>query len=162
MSSLAPLYTLSDKKGQCTGRGIEQMFTDAFDSSSQLIQSNPRRGLYLACGLIVRGNVQISDINRNIERLKPTLDLIYWNTDGFKVGLCSTPPVFQPYSLLCLANNCEIKHAFQKLNQRFTKLFRRRAHLHHYTEYMELAEMNESVQLVSSLMADYSKLERSA
>ena len=39
------------------------------------------------------GRVQISDINRNIARIKPTLRMVHWNEDAFKVGLCDVPPV---------------------------------------------------------------------
>jgi hypothetical protein len=37
--------------------------------------------------------MQISDINRNIARIKPTLQMVHWNEDAFKVGLCDVPPV---------------------------------------------------------------------
>lgn len=47
---------------------LDQMFSDAFSKDHQLIQADPRHSLYLACALIVRGNVQISDLRRNIER----------------------------------------------------------------------------------------------
>lgn len=44
------------------------MFSDAFSKDHQLIRADPRHSLYLACALMVRGNVQISDLRRNIER----------------------------------------------------------------------------------------------
>lgn len=47
---------------------LDQMFTDAFSHDNQLLKSDPKHGLYLACGLMVRGQVEISDIRRNIER----------------------------------------------------------------------------------------------
>ena len=34
----------------------------------QLIKADPKRSTYLACGLLVRGAVQVSDVQRNIER----------------------------------------------------------------------------------------------
>lgn len=45
------------------------MFSDAFSREHQLIQADPKHSLYLACALLVRGNVQVSDLRRNIERL---------------------------------------------------------------------------------------------
>jgi len=42
-------------------------------------------------GLMVRGEVSFSDVNRNIKKLRSTLDMIYWNTEGFKYGICNTP-----------------------------------------------------------------------
>lgn len=47
---------------------LDQMFSDAFSKDHQLIQADPKHSLYLACALMVRGNVQISDLRRNIER----------------------------------------------------------------------------------------------
>jgi tubulin epsilon len=84
---------LVDAKGAAAGtgaasltRGIDNMFSDAFQSDHQLLKVNPKAGTYLACGLLCRGALQVSDINRNIARLKPSLNLIHWNTDGFKIG----------------------------------------------------------------------------
>lgn len=47
---------------------LDQMFSDAFSKDHQLIQADPKHSLYLACALMVRGNVQVSDVRRNIER----------------------------------------------------------------------------------------------
>lgn len=44
------------------------MFSDAFSKDHQLIRADPKHSLYLACALMVRGNVQVSDLRRNIER----------------------------------------------------------------------------------------------
>ncbi|KAG2468742.1 TBE protein, partial [Polypterus senegalus] len=66
VSSLTPLYTLADVN--IPSRRLDQMFSDAFSKDHQLIHANPKHGLYLACALMVRGNVQVSDLRRNIER----------------------------------------------------------------------------------------------
>ena len=44
------------------------MFSDAFSQEHQLIKADPKHNMYLACALMVRGNVQVSDIRRNIDR----------------------------------------------------------------------------------------------
>ena len=44
-------------------------------------------------GLIVRGDVTFSDMNRNIKKLKSELNMIHWNQEGFKYGICGTPPI---------------------------------------------------------------------
>ena len=44
--------------------------------------------------------------------MRPKLRMVHWNSEGFKVGLCSEPPLNQPYSLLGLANNCCIREVF--------------------------------------------------
>jgi hypothetical protein len=64
-------------------------------SSHQLLKVDPRRSTYLACGLLVRGDVMVSDVQRNIERVKRDINMVYWNEEGFKVGLCASPPIGQ-------------------------------------------------------------------
>ena len=48
---------------------LDQMFSDAFGADHQLIKCEPKREMYLACALMVRGGgVHLSDIRRNIDR----------------------------------------------------------------------------------------------
>ncbi|KAJ8321781.1 hypothetical protein KUTeg_000252 [Tegillarca granosa] len=90
VSSQSPLYSLTDVN--LPPRRLDQMFSDSFSKDHQLIKADPKHSLYLACALMVRGNVEISDIRRNIEKLKPNLKFIHWNQEGWKTGLCSVPP----------------------------------------------------------------------
>lgn len=134
---------------------------------------------YLACGLLVRGNAQISDINRNVTRIKNDIDMIYWNQEGFKVGLCDVPPVgqvwyhvtngllklkslltpiTQPYSLLCLANNCCVVDRFRDMRRRFLKLYNRGVYVHHFTQYMDESKFNESLVSLEQLTMEYEEL----
>ena len=47
-------------------------------------------------GLMVRGPVvTFSDVNRNIQLLRQKINTVYWNKEGFKYGICNTPPVGQ-------------------------------------------------------------------
>ncbi len=155
-----------------------------FAREHQLIRADPRHGTYLACGLLLRGaSANISDINRNVVRLRPSLRMAHWNTEvrgaapggagrasiprlairghcsvregevcvcprvkghprlpkclwsraphrartqGFKLGICSVPPVGVPNSLLCLANNSAITNPFNTMRERFEKLYKRK------------------------------------
>lgn len=45
---------------------------------------------------------------------------------GFKLGICATPPVGVQNALLCLANNCAIAQTFGAMKERFNKLYKRR------------------------------------
>ncbi|XP_067097685.1 tubulin epsilon chain isoform X1 [Osmerus mordax] len=157
--SLTPLYTLSDVN--IPTRRLDQMFTDAFSKDHQLLQADPRHSLYLACALLVRGDVQVSDLRRNIERLRPTLPFVSWNQEGWKTGLCSVPPVGHSHSLLALANNTCVKLTFVELRERFTKLYRKKAHLHHYLQVdgVEQGCFTEAVASLSSLIEEYCQLD---
>uniref|UniRef100_A0A8C5I9A1 Tubulin epsilon chain n=2 Tax=Gouania willdenowi TaxID=441366 RepID=A0A8C5I9A1_GOUWI len=159
--SLTPLYTLADVS--VPSRRLDQMFSDAFNKDHQLIRADPKHSLYLACALMVRGNVQVSDLRRNIERLRPTLPFVSWNQEGWKTGLCSVPPVGHSHSLLALANNTCVKPTFIELRERFNKLYRKKAHLHHYlhVEGMEQSLFSEAVASLSSLIDEYQLLDAS-
>ncbi|GCC25951.1 tubulin epsilon chain isoform X1 [Chiloscyllium punctatum] len=159
VSSLTPLYTLADVN--IPTRRLDQMFTDAFSKDHQLMYADPKRNLYLACALMVRGNVQISDLRRNIERLKPSLQFIPWNQEGWKTSLCSVPPVGHTHSLLALANNTCVKATFTDLKDRFVKLYKKKAHIHHYlhVDGMEQSCFTEAKNSLSSLIEEYNQLD---
>ena len=70
-----------------------QVFNDVFSREHQLMKVDPRNATYLACCLLMRGKLTIADMNRNVAILKPKLNIAHWNSDGFKLGICSTPPV---------------------------------------------------------------------
>ncbi|KAL6485411.1 hypothetical protein MHYP_G00048030 [Metynnis hypsauchen] len=159
VSSLTPLYTLADVN--IPTRRLDQMFTDAFSKDHQLMRADPKHSLYLACALMLRGNVQLSDLRRNIERLRPTLSFVQWNNEGWKTGLCSVPPVGHSHSLLALANNSCVKSSFAELRERFVKIYRKKAHLHHYlgVDGMEVGGFNEALSSLSALIDEYSQLD---
>lgn len=66
---------------------------------------DPRKSTYLACCLLMRGKMSIADMNRNVMRLKPNLRMVHWNSDGFKLGICSKPPVGTLF-VYCLVVRC--------------------------------------------------------
>ena len=115
---------------------VRQLFHDAFSASHQLLQVDPKSGTYLANALLLRGELSVSDVNNCMAKLQPTLSTIHWNQDGFKVGLCSAAPLHSHHGVLSLSNNTCIATTFDRMHQRFDKLYSRRAMVHHYTQYM--------------------------
>ena len=76
-SSMTPLYNSLDI--QTPLKITDQMFTDAFRQENQLLRGDPRTSTYflkllslnnryLAVALMLRGQVEISDLRRNIDR----------------------------------------------------------------------------------------------
>ncbi|KAI8812355.1 Tubulin/FtsZ family, GTPase domain-containing protein [Cladochytrium replicatum] len=153
LSSMAPLYALADVG--MVPRRLDQMFSDVFQRECQLMRAEPWNSTYLCCALIARGDVEISDLRKNIDRIRPTLSFPGWNQEAWKTGICSLPPIGQPYSLLSLANNCAIRKPFSELKSRFTKLYKRKANLHHYLENMELDDFQQSIENVTALIQEY-------
>jgi len=157
-SGLSPLYALADVS--FPPRRLDQMFTDAVSPEYQLTKTDPRRGTYLACALMLRGNVEISDVRRNIARLQPTLKFVGWNQDGWKTGLCSRPPLGQPHALLALSNNTCVGKTFQAVADRYVKLYRQKAYVHHFTsEGMDADELPLAYESCAALVKRYRELE---
>ena len=75
----------------------------------------------------------------------------------------SVPPMGQQYSLLALANNTCIRHAFEELRERYVKLYSRKAHMHHYTNVdgFDGSLFQESLTSLDDLIAQYRDIERS-
>jgi len=150
--------SMNSGAGALLPRSIDSTFSDVITPEFQLLTCAPKQHTYLACGLLARGEVEISDMNRNVTRLKALLRMPSWNSDGFKVGLCSVAPVGLPCSVLGLANNSCMATVFSDMLTRFQRLFRRRAHLHHYTEHMELSEVQRCADIVIDLATGYAAL----
>ncbi|XP_061741813.1 tubulin epsilon chain-like isoform X1 [Nerophis ophidion] len=155
--SLSPLC--SDVSG--SARSLDQMFTDVFSKGHQLMKVDLKHSRHLACALMLRGHVHVSHLRRNIDRMKPLLPFVSWKQEGWKTSLCSVPPVGLNQSLLALSNTCAIKSTFVELRERFTKLYKRKAHLHHYlqVEGMEPSFFSEALTSLNSLIDEYQHLD---
>ena len=73
----------------------DQIFTDAFSRDTQLIKADPKNHVYASCALLARGDIDISDMRRNIDRIRPKLSFVPWNPDSWKIGLCAKPALNQ-------------------------------------------------------------------
>ena len=58
------------------------------------------------------------------------------------------------------ANNTAISQTFENIHQSFSKIFKRRAHVHHYTEYMEEEHFFTAEETLKKLIFDYNGLEQ--
>ena len=142
------------------------MFTDAFSADSQLLSIDPKQSTFLASSVIARGPLFLSDIRRNIDRyifcldrIRKQLTFVPWNSDGWKTGLCDLPPLGQSHSILCMSNNTAVWRVLHRLEERFSKLYKRKAHLHHYLEYMQQQEFIEAQSHVKNILNSYREME---
>lgn len=106
------------------------------------------------------GRVEISDINRNVERLTKKLNMIHWNQEGFKVGHCYQPPLNMNYSMLALSNNTGTRHVLSRLRQRFNKIYKQKVFVHHYEQFMDVKYFDEALENCTSVISTYADMER--
>jgi hypothetical protein len=171
-ASLTPLYGLADVAVQASSRRVAAMFTDAFSRGHQLLRggvvgadgtvtpagaSGADPVVHMAVGLLLRGDLPLSEVHANVERLKRdrVVRLARWNPDGFKVGLCGQPPLHQAYSLLALSNNTSLAGPLQVGHDRFARLYRVRAHVHHYGQFMDEGLLPDALDALAGLVDGY-------
>jgi len=144
---------------------LRQICSKVFARENQLLRADPRQGSVLACALLFRGQeLSLADVTENVKKLQREMNMASWNKDGFKIGLCqatgssssptsSGPP--PPPSLLSLTNNSCVTSTFLRLLGRFQKLYRRRAMVHHYAEYMDVTLLEEAREDLRGLIEEY-------
>ena len=98
-------------------------------------------------------------MNRNIEKLRPKMRMVHWNKDGFKTGFAPRANVCASL-LLSLSNNCCIGETFDNILSKFHRIYRRKAHTHHYTQFMEGELFDSAAERVQQLIDDYARLSR--
>ena len=143
-------------------KSLDRVFRDSFSRKTQLICADPRMHMYLACAVIVRGpNISVSGMQNNIEHIKSKIKMAPWNLDGFKTGMCSTASIMNPSapSALCLANNCAIADTFRGIQQDFYRSYKRKAHVHHYTKFMEEEKFVAANDKICDLIEAYELLD---
>ena len=157
-TALAPLVGagLPTPSRAVDSRLCERIVAQGFGNSGNLVRSDLRRGVHLACGVLLRGPFAVSDVNAVLLRQHRELRMAPWNSDGFKVGLCTGgPALYSSAAALCVSNNCSISEPLNEGYARFVRLYQARAHLHHYLEYIEASEMAAAAETVTGLIADY-------
>lgn len=65
----------------------QQLMMACFEPSNQMVKCDPRKGYYMSCCLLFRGDVNTNDINTSINQIKSmkTIRFVKWSPTGFKV-----------------------------------------------------------------------------
>lgn len=163
VSSMAPLQAFIKVKSQIP-RSLDQMFMDTLSKDYHLIDCHAHLHRYISLAYLIRGDVSFSDVSRNIEKIAGKINLIDWNAEGFKYGICSVPSLghvrlaHQNKSVLSLSNNTGFSEILGRIEGRFSKLYSKKVYVHHYTQYLEESTFRESAATIGSLNAEYKRL----
>ncbi|XP_017752287.1 PREDICTED: tubulin epsilon chain [Eufriesea mexicana] len=163
-SSFSPLALSAPT--MCSMQGtklLDDLFTNAWSRKNQLIKVDPLQSgsTILSAAHITRGNCSVNDLKRNIERFRKKVSFTGWSSEAMKVGLCSVPPAGHSTSLLCLLNSSAMTSLFENIIKQFSRLYKRKAHVYHYTQVRGFEETHfmDSKEIISNLIMQYAELQ---
>ncbi|GAA48838.1 tubulin alpha-1 chain [Clonorchis sinensis] len=167
LSSYAPV--ISAEKAFHEQLNVNEITNSCFEPANQMVKCDPRRGKYMACCLLYRGDVVPKDVNAAITKIKTqkTVQFVDWCPTGFKVGLNYQPPTVVPggdlakvpRALCMLSNTTAIAEAWARLDHKFDLMYAKRAFVHWYVgEGMEEGEFSEAREDMAALEKDYEEV----
>ena len=144
---------------------VGNLAREVFRPESRFLQFSPQKGKYMACIMMFRGDINISDVAEAVRRVKATdLEFVDWCPTGFKVTINHMPPAVLPQSLMTpsksnvtmIANTTAIADVWEAIAKKTKSLYNKRAFVHWYvSEGMEEGEINDSLENIATLIQDY-------
>ncbi|KAI9348297.1 Tubulin/FtsZ [Zopfochytrium polystomum] len=65
------------------------------------------------------------------------------------------PPATMNNSVLSLSNSTSVTQTLQSVRQRFSKLYKRKANLHHYLDNMEIGDFVDARERLDRVIEEY-------
>jgi tubulin epsilon len=142
---------------------VQRAFTDLLAPAAQLSAlgiNTKDRGVYLACAFLGRGKIPLSDFINGVTAVQTGMRFPDWNQDACKIGLCSTPAPGEVSTIMGIYNSTAFGGVLDKHRKRFNQLYRRKAMLHHYTEFIEEDFVADSDESVARIIQEYDTVEK--
>ena len=64
------------------------------------------------------------------------------------------------YSVLALSNNTGTRHVLNRMRQKFTKIYKQKVFVHHYTNYMDIKDFDTAFENCTQVVKLYEDLEK--
>lgn len=140
-------------------KAFDEMFAEIHRKENCLLSVDTRKAASTALGMSVRvgsSSVGIHDVYRNAERLERHSPRTTRFENHSLLGV--TESVSSRSSMCILNNSSAIVKVLKSIRERFDCMHSRRAHLHHYAEYMDLEELGTATHALNQTISDYSKI----
>ena len=148
-----------------TGRSaVQRAFSDVLARPGQITAADPSTPgcITVASAFLARGNVGLSDFLMSVTTAQQkSLVFPYWNQNACKIGMCSTPAPKESMSVMAVYNSTAFSQVLGRERNRFNLLFKRKAMLHHYAEFVDVGEVEMAERVVSATLGEYKEIEQS-
>ncbi|XP_022919824.1 tubulin epsilon chain-like [Onthophagus taurus] len=144
---------------------LEEIFLQSSNLNNQLIKinaSNNQLPLTLGTTLLARGDLfTISDMRSFVDRLQRKNCFTSWSKQAIKIGMCGVAPIGHRASMMTLFNTTAINGLLGKVKSDFTKLYQKRAHVHHYLQVAGFEEIffEECLDVLCECIKSYQDIE---
>jgi len=160
LSSYAPV--ISKIKALHESLSVAEITNAAFEPSNMMAKCDPRKGKYMACCMMYRGDVVPKDVNSSVATIKTksSISFVDWCPTGFKCGINSQKPTSIPdgdmaavdRAVCMISNSTAIAEVFERINHKFDLMYAKRAFVHWYVgEGMEEGEFSEAREDLAAL-----------
>jgi len=156
MVGSAPLSSRANQEYQQVS--VPELTAQMFDAKNMMAACDPRHGRYLTASAMFRGKVSTKEVDDQMLQIKNKNSNMFveWIPHNIKSSVCDIPPKGQKMSVTFVGNSTAIKELFQRVNEQFTAMFRKKAFLHWYTgEGMDEMEFTEAESNMHDLISEY-------
>ncbi|KAJ1932603.1 Tubulin beta chain (Beta tubulin), partial [Linderina pennispora] len=137
---------------------VPDLCQQIYSTNNMMVDVDPRHGRYLTCAAMFRGKVSVKECEDTIWNYaeKNASSFVEWIPNSTQIAVCDIPAIDSKLSATFLGNNTAIQETFNRVGEQFSKLFRRKAFLHWFTdEGMDEMEFTEAESNLNDLINEY-------
>lgn len=139
---------------------VPELTQQIFDGRNYLAGTDHAHGKYMTCAAFFRGKVSVKEVEDQMTSIRQRNSdwFVDWIEGNVQTSICSIPPQGVDMSATFVANSTSIQQLFQRVHSQFSKMFRRKAFLHWYTnEGMDENELTEAESNIIDLINEYAQ-----
>ncbi|CAL8101919.1 unnamed protein product [Calicophoron daubneyi] len=160
MLGFAPVVSRECAKFQTLS--VPELTQQMFDTKNMMAACDARFGKYLTVAAIYRGQVSMKEVEDQIflAQSKNSAYFADWIPNNIKTAVCNVAPCGLERSVTFIGNNTAIQTLFRRVEEQFSKMFKKRAYISWYlAEGMDELEFTEAQSNLIDLIGEYQNYE---